>query len=88
MEEEIYEQGESAEKIYIHLSGLAVDMDIFGWGESERQVGREAHTAPYSMQVQALWSKAVTDWIAASRRDVDTARMAATGGSGGFLSCS
>ena len=35
------------------------------------------------MQVQALWSKAVTDWIAASRRDVDTARMAATGGSGG-----
>ncbi|BFK44727.1 hypothetical protein [Alistipes sp.] len=68
---------------FARMGAVAVDMDIFGWGESERQVGREAHTAPYSMQVQALWSKAVTDWIAASRRDVDTARMAATGGSGG-----
>lgn len=65
------------------MGAVAVDMDIFGWGESERQVGREAHTSDFSMQMQVLWSKAVTDWIIASRRDVDTARMAATGGSGG-----
>lgn len=65
------------------MGAVAVDMDIFGWGESERQVGREAHTAPYAMQVQVLWSKAVTDHIVASRRDIDTARMAAAGGSGG-----
>ncbi|WP_418981634.1 alpha/beta hydrolase family protein [Alistipes sp.] len=65
------------------MGAVAVDMDIFGWGESEQQVGREAHTAPYAMQMQVLWSKAVTDWIVAARCDIDTARMAATGGSGG-----
>lgn len=65
------------------MGAVAVDMDIFGWGDSERQVGREAHTQDYSMQIQVLWSRAVTDWILSSRRDIDTARMAATGGSGG-----
>lgn len=68
---------------FARMGAVAVDMDIFGWGDSERQVGREAHTARYSMQIQVLWSKAVTDWILASRRDIDTTRMAATGGSGG-----
>lgn len=68
---------------FARMGAVAVDVDIFGWGDSERQVGREAHTAAYAMQVQVLWSKAVTDWIIAHRRDIDTARMAATGGSGG-----
>lgn len=68
---------------FARMGAVAVDMDIFGWGESELQVGREAHTAPYAMQVQVLWSKVVTDRIVAGRRDVDTTRMAATGGSGG-----
>ena len=68
---------------FARMGAVAVDLDIFGWGESEQQVGREAHRVPYSMQIQVLWSKAVTDWIIASRRDVDTTRMAATGGSGG-----
>ena len=62
---------------------LYVDMDIFGWGDSERQVGREAHTQCYSMQLQTLWSKAVTDWVLSLRDDIDTTRLAATGGSGG-----
>lgn len=68
---------------FARMGAVAVDMDIVGWGDSERQIGCEAHTAPYAMQLQVLWSKAVTDWIVASRRDIDTARMAATGGSGG-----
>lgn len=68
---------------FARMGAVAVDMDIFGWGDSERQVGSDAHRAPYSMQIQVLWSKAVTDWIVASRRDIDTTRMAATGGSGG-----
>ncbi|MDE5691637.1 MAG: hypothetical protein K2I13_05445, partial [Alistipes sp.] len=68
---------------FARMGAVAVDMDIVGWGDSEQQIGREAHTAPYAMQLQVLWSKAVTDWIVASRRDIDTARMAATGGSGG-----
>lgn len=68
---------------FARMGAVAVDMDIVGWGDSERQIGLEAHAAPYSMQLQVLWSKAVTDWIVASRRDIDPARMAATGGSGG-----
>lgn len=68
---------------FARMGAVAVDMDIFGWGDSERQVGRDAHTQRYSMQIQTLWSKAVTDWVLAARRDIDTARLAATGGSGG-----
>lgn len=68
---------------FARMGAVAVDMDIFGWGDSELQVGRDAHTSRYAMQIQVLWSKAVTDWILASRRDIDTLRMAATGGSGG-----
>lgn len=68
---------------FARMGAVAVDMDIVGWGDSERQIGREAHTADYAMQLQVLWSKAVTDWMLASRRDLDPARMAATGGSGG-----
>ncbi len=69
--------------VFARMGAVAVDMDIVGWGDSERQIGREAHTGQHAMQLQVLWSKAVTDWIVASRRDIDTTRMAATGGSGG-----
>ena len=68
---------------FARMGAVAVDMDIFGWGDSERQVGREAHTADYAMQIQVLWSVAVTEWMIASRRDIDTTRLASTGGSGG-----
>ena len=65
------------------MGAVAVDMDIVGWGESETQIGREAHTADYAMQLQVLWSKCVTDWILRTRKDIDLERIAATGGSGG-----
>lgn len=68
---------------FARMGAVAVDMDCVGLGESELQVGRSAHTAAWAMQIQVLWSKAVTDWIVAARRDIDTTRMAATGGSGG-----
>lgn len=68
---------------FARMGAVAVDMDIFGWGDSERQTGRDAHTADYAMQVQVLWSRAVTDWVLSWRRDIDRKRMAATGGSGG-----
>ena len=65
------------------MGAVAVDVDIVAWGESEKQLGIAAHQATYAMQVQVLWSKVVTDWILATRTDIDTKRMAATGGSGG-----
>lgn len=68
---------------FARMGAVAVDVDIVAWGESEKQLGIAAHQAPYAMQVQVLWSKLVTDWILATRNDIDTTRMAATGGSGG-----
>lgn len=68
---------------FARMGAVAVDMDIFGWGDSERQVGRQAHTAAYAMQIQVLWSVVVTEWMLRLRDDIDTMRMAATGGSGG-----
>ena len=65
------------------MGAVAVDMDIVGWGESEEQIGTEAHTRPYAMQLQLLWSKVVMDWVLREHPEIDTARMAATGGSGG-----
>lgn len=62
---------------------VAVDVDIFAWGESALQLGEEFHRAPCAMQVQALWAEAVTDWILRTRKDIDTERIGATGGSGG-----
>lgn len=68
---------------FARMGTVAVDMDIVGWGESEEQIGREAHQQPYAMQLQLLWSKCVLDWVVATRDDIDPSRMAATGGSGG-----
>ena len=65
------------------MGAVAVDMDIVGWGESEMQTGREAHTADYAMQLQVLWSKCVLEMMLRTRSDIDTSRIAATGGSGG-----
>ncbi len=68
---------------FARMGAVAVDMDIVGWGDSERQIGREAHTSGYAMRLQALWSKRVLEWMLSSRGDLDPGRIAVTGGSGG-----
>ena len=65
------------------MGAVAVDMDIVGWGDSETQFGRPIHHTGYSMQLQALWSLCITEWILQSRNDVDVDRIGVTGGSGG-----
>lgn len=65
------------------MGAVVVDYDIFGWGDSELQVGKVAHAAYYGMQAQTLWSLVVTDWILKSRQDIDPQRVGVTGGSGG-----
>ena len=65
------------------MGAVAVDMDIVGWGDSEVQISRQSHTTGYSMQLQALWSLCITDWILRTRKDIDINRIGATGGSGG-----
>lgn len=67
---------------FARMGAVAVDLDIVGWGSAARTVPFP-HEDSRSMRLQMLWTKAVADWIVASRRDIDTTRMAATGGSGG-----
>lgn len=67
---------------FARMGAVAVDLDIVGWGDGAQTVSFP-HEDPRSMRLQALWSKAVADWVVASRQDIDTTRMAATGGSGG-----
>lgn len=64
------------------MGAVAVDLDIVGWGSSAWSVPFD-HEDGRSMRLQALWSKAVTDWVIFTRKDIDTDRMAVTGGSGG-----
>lgn len=67
---------------FARMGAVAVDLDIVGWG-SLRATHPVSHESPHAMRLQALWSKAVADWVVSSRNDIDTTRMAATGGSGG-----
>lgn len=67
---------------FARMGAIAVDLDIVGWGDGARTVPFP-HEDPRSMRLQALWSKAVTDWVVASCPEIDPTRMAATGGSGG-----
>ena len=68
---------------FARMGAVAVDLDIFAWGDSQKQLGVETHQAPYAMQMQLLFSKVVTDWITSSGRNLDLTRVGVTGGSGG-----
>jgi hypothetical protein len=59
---------------------LAIDM--FGYGDSIEQVGQEAHRTPFAMTMQ-LWNAIRALDYLTSRDDVDPARLAVTGESGG-----
>jgi len=64
------------------MGAICISYDIFGWGESELQVGKEAHQSSLAHVMQALSGERLLDY-ALSRRDVDASRVASNGGSGG-----
>jgi len=64
------------------MGAICISFDIFGWGESELQVGKEAHQSSLAHVMQALSGEQLLDY-ALTRRDVDAARVASNGGSGG-----
>lgn len=61
---------------------ICMSYDTFGWGESELQVGKEAHQSSLAHVYQALCGEVLLDY-ALTRKDVDPARVASNGGSGG-----
>lgn len=64
------------------MGAICVSYDIWGWGESEDEVGKEAHHTSEAHVMQALNGLRILDFMM-KRKDVDATRVAANGGSGG-----
>lgn len=65
------------------MGAICVDYDLFGWGESEWQVGMAAHRTSAAHTIQAMNGLLILDYLLASRKDIDPHRIGANGGSGG-----
>lgn len=65
------------------MGAVCVDFDLYGWGQSAKEVGAAAHQTARAQQVQAASAITLLDWLLATRKDIDRTRIAANGGSGG-----
>ena len=61
---------------------IIVSYDLFGWGESELQVGSASHRSSAAHIIQAMNGITILDYMI-SKDNVDKDRVGATGGSGG-----
>lgn len=64
------------------MGAICVDYDLWGWGESEDEVGSKAHRTPEAHVMQILNGIRILDWMI-KRKDVDVTRVGVNGGSGG-----
>ena len=64
------------------MGAICVDYDLWGWGESEDEVGKEAHQTSEAHVMQILNGIRILDWMI-ERKDVDLTRIGVNGGSGG-----
>ena len=65
------------------MGAVCVDFDLYGWGESEKEVGAEAHHSSRAHVYQAACGYLLLDWMLTHRKDIDTRRVGVMGGSGG-----
>ena len=65
------------------MGAVCVDYDLFGWGESEWQVGLPAHRSSAAHVIQIMNGLTILDYLLASRKDIDETRIGVNGGSGG-----
>ena len=65
------------------MGAVCVDFDLYGWGESEKEVGAEAHHTSRAHVYQAACGYVLLDWMLTHRKDIDPARVGVMGGSGG-----
>lgn len=64
------------------MGAICVSYDLWGWGESEDEVGKEAHQTSEAHLMQAVNGIRILDWMI-QRKDIDKSHIAANGGSGG-----
>lgn len=65
------------------MGAVCVDFDLYGWGQSEKEVGQEAHHTSRAHVYQAACGYVLLDWMLTHREDLDRQRVGVMGGSGG-----
>lgn len=65
------------------MGAICVDYDLYGWGESEKQLGSKVHRTAEAHVKQAMDGLLLLDYMLANRKDIDTTRIGVNGGSGG-----
>lgn len=63
------------------MGAVCVDFDLYGWGESEKEVGD--HHSSRAHVYQAACGYILLDWMLTHRNDIDPERVGVMGGSGG-----
>ncbi|MBQ9654577.1 MAG: hypothetical protein IJV38_00965 [Prevotella sp.] len=65
------------------MGAVCVDFDLYGWGESEQEVGAAAHHTSRAHVYQAACGYVLLDYMLKNRKDIDPQRVGVMGGSGG-----
>ena len=65
------------------MGAVCVDFDLYGWGESEKEVGEAAHHTSRAHVYQTACGYILLDWMLKNRKDIDPERVGVMGGSGG-----
>ena len=65
------------------MGAVCVDFDLYGWGESEKEVGADAHHTSRAHVYQAACGYVLLDYMLKNRKDIDPERVGVMGGSGG-----
>ena len=65
------------------MGAVCVDFDLYGWGESEQEVGAAAHHTSRAHVYQAACGYILLDYMLKNRKDIDPQRVGVMGGSGG-----
>ena len=65
------------------MGAVCVDFDLYGWGESEKEVGEAAHHTSRAQVYQAACGYVILDYMLKNRKDIDHKRVGVMGGSGG-----
>jgi hypothetical protein len=66
------------------MGAICVDFDLYGWGESEHEVGYDNHHTDRAHVMQAVNGLVLLNYMLDKRHDdIDTKRIGVNGGSGG-----
>lgn len=65
------------------MGAVCVDFDLYGWGQSEQEYGKDSHQTDRAHVIQALNAEVLLDYMLKNRKDIDPSRVGVNGGSGG-----